>query len=521
MARLLALPAVLALLLAASPARPADSVPTTPPAPAADAAAAAASPGDPAALASRCDPELERLLKTDPAQAAARASQMEQEYRSNPYCLAAVGTAFLLNGNAFFAIESLLAAEQMLATACEERTGGAEPGCDRDALARVNLLLCVALVKSSQWEDAHVRCAAESPSPDLAAAYDYFGGVAAFRAGAQKDAVTRLERLEDQALASPFADSAARFRDLAWGALIGVTPGVRLGVGTGAMYDTNALMAPDDPTLAGLKPEDVPSWKAAAWASLAWLPRNWGRYQINTRLNVSRSQAFASPADSLDTSDAQASAALARYDTWVSDKGAWQAKYAYRVTFMDGGEATLEKEPFAFSESHTVALSRTFFDAAGRSYSVQYSPAYQRYIEQVRNGVSHSLAVGADLPYADVLRLGVGLSGSWVDASAAYSRRGIGLGLTLLLALPGDWGISAGATAQMDDYYDSLGYFSTADRRADRLYLSRLEVYWNVGAGFALGLYGSASGRMSNLDFLSYDKQEGGLTVNWSFQEGL
>jgi len=488
----------------------------------------------PATLPEGCDARLAALLESNVPEAEALARQRLAEEPQDPYCLASLGEALLLKGSPFFALEPLSAAKDSL----DER--------DPASARKVDLLLCIALSRTGQWEEAYETCGgdssqgmgevpfqgmgeilhpagggaqddvAEQDSSSVSEAMRYYRGVAAFRTGRAHEAV----RLLDEGR-GPWANEREVFRDLAWGALIGVRPGLKAGVGVGTVYDTNALMAPEDPLSVGLQESDVAAWRSSTWASLAWLPRNFGRYQLSLRAGGFRSRAWATPADSLNTTDATGSAALARYDAGETVHGAWQARYNYRITMLDGGEAALEQDLFAFTESHGLSLSRTFFDAGGRSYTIQYAPSIHRFREIVRNAAIHAVSMGQDLPLGDSLRLGFGQTAYIADSTSAYSRVGFGLGNTGQLAFSPSLGLAWGLTGQYDDYRDSAGYFDAIEARADRLYLARLEAYWSFLPSVTAGVYGAASGRISSIDTLSYDKMEGGLTLNWAVEGGM
>jgi len=432
---------------------------------------------------------------------------------ASPYGRLAAGEAYLLEGNYFWAVKELGAAVALF----EE---GEFPASER---AKAALLLCMALVKTGQWEDAVDLCAppADSP-PGLLPLFDYYGGVAAFRSGDSKRAAVRLGTAGN--LVSPeFALSKARFDRLAYGSIIGVSPGPRASLGTGFYYDTNALMAPDDPAAVGL-PEgtDTASWRSALWTSLGYVPRNFGRYQANISADAYRSFNTKPPADALDATDLSGALSLGRYSVSEDSRSAWQARYKYRLTFLDGAAGdgqespTVEDEFFAFMETHSASLGPTWWSKAGNSLALQYTFSHQRFAELVRNGMLHSLATGQDLSVATGLRFNFGQTVGFMDSTAAYRRWIAGLGTTATYSPNQSWTFVMGLTGQYENYFDSDGYFDPAVSRADWLYLGKAEVSRSLWGGISAGIYGGTSGRVSSVDLLSYNKFEGGLTLNWS-----
>jgi len=380
----------------------------------------------------------------------------------------------------------------------------------------------MALVKTGQWEDAAEIC---SPPGDVPAGlrplFDYYGGIAAFRSGDSKRAAARLDAAGVDLSDPDFALSGSRFGRLAYGSVIGARPGPRAALGTGIYYDTNALMAPDDPAGVGL-PDDTASWRSALWTSLGYVPRNFGRYQANATVDAYRSFNTNPPADALDATDLSGSLGLSRYRVSEDSRSAWQARYKYRLTFLDGATRgdeeppTVEKKFFPFMESHAVSLGPNWWDDSGNSFAVQYTFSCQRFAELVRNGMLHSLSVGQDVSAATGLRFNFGQTIGVMDSTDAYRRAIAGLGSTVIYSPEPSWTFVLGLTGQFENYFDSRGYFHPTVSRSEWLYLGRAEILRSLWGGFSMGFYGGASGRSSSVELLSYNKFEGGLTLNWS-----
>lgn len=458
---------------------------------------------DDGGLAGKCDPALPGLLDDKPDEASNLAAEKLQQDEENPYCHLAAGQGFLLQKNVFWAIRHLQRAVELLKNA-EDAAG----------FQVARLMLCMALFDTGQWKDAVEACKVEQgASPGLAPLFEYHGGIAAFRADLPADAARLLLRAVDGGNAS-YLDSAAAFRDLAMGALIASQPGVKVGLGGGVYYDTNALMTPGDPLEFGIS-GDRESFRMATWGSLAIVPRNVGRYQVKANANAYRSFHTATPADELNTTDVGAGLALSRFGLVGDNRFAVQGRYAYRRTWLDGGNTvTMEDSIFPFMESHSVHLGPTFWDSKRNAYSAQYSASYQRFAELVRNGVKHSLALGQELNAVERLQIRLGESGFFVDTTEAYRRYGAGLGLTASYRICEKWSVAAGATGQYERYPDSALYFGVV--RTDWMYVTRLELIWTLPKGFSAGLFGAASGRHATVEWLSYDKMEAGLTVSWN-----
>jgi hypothetical protein len=455
--------------------------------------------------ADRCAPGTEALLREDPAAARERLEAAAAESPSD-LCDLAMGEAFLREGNDFWAVNLLARARAALAA----RYGDAHP-----TMRRARWLLCLALARTEQWEDAATLCDGAAVSPEAVPAVDFYGGIAAFKAGDDPTAIRRLQRARRDLSPARYRDSADRYLELSIGRLAGVRPGVDAELGSSAGYDSNALMAPDDPMTVGIVGE-VAAFKSLHWMSLGYRFRNVGRTVVALRGNAARSFHYASPADSINATDLGASASVQRHSVLDSGRMAWEARYGYRVTWLDGGPATLEEEPFGFVESHSLSLGPSFWDAGGNGYSLRYAVANQRFAERVRNGWAQNLSIGEEFRLAENLSLAIAQSGSLSLGTDAYSRWGASLGTFLAWQPVYRWTVTVRGTGQYEDYYGSRGYFDDQERRTDWLFVARGEVEWSFGPGLAVGAYGGASGRRSSVEVLSYDKLEGGLQLRWA-----
>jgi hypothetical protein len=452
-------------------------------------------------LTARCDREAAALLPGNPEGARARLEALPDT--STPECQAAMGELYLLEGNDFWAMRSLQAALAALPTAD-----------GKVFRRRVEWLLCVVLVRTEQWEDALAICSAQvGDDPSRNAMLDYYGGIAAFRAGDDLTAVARLQR---RAWPPAFDASARRFLSLSIGRLAGVRPGLDLSLGSSVAYDSNALMTPEDPVAVGIVGE-VDALKSAHWLQLGYRFKNVGRYVFSARANVFRSWHFAPLPEAVNATDLGASATVQRYGVVGRKKMAWEGRYSYRVTALDGGEATLEDGFFGFVESHTVSLGPSFWSAAGHGLSIRYAASAQRFAELVRNGLAHNLSVGEEFGLADNLRLAIAQGISFAQAGQPYQRWGATLGTFLAWQPAQQLTATLRGTGIYEDYFNSTGYFAPGIQRQDWSYVVRLEGEWAFGWGFALGPFGGVSGRHSSVESMTYDKWEAGLQLRWTY----
>lgn len=453
-----------------------------------------------------CDPTLESLFLEDVGKAREAAEELAGSKPEDPFCAAAVGELYLLQKNMFWAVSSLQRANELF----KEQGNVTSPPAQR-----ARLLLCIALAASEQWETAIEICDESGVDEvDLAAAFSYYRGIAAFRAGDEKLALRLLDGPLVAALDQRFRETAVAFRDLAAGRLIGIEPGLKLSTSSGFGYDSNALMAPEDAASVGLD-DDVGSWRAIFWASLGYAPKNIGKYQISGAASFFRSFHTTETAQALNTTDITASAGLQRFGP--SDKGKWAAgvRYGYRLVLLDGGGTTVDDNLFAFMESHTVSIGPNWLFDSGTSVSVRYGFSYQRFAELVRNAQHHNLSIGESFRLTDKLSLTLAQSASLAQSTDAYSRYGFALGTVLAWAPSSLWtGIIRG-TVQFENYYTSGGYFGD-ESRLDLPYFARAEIHLKIGAGFVAGLYGGVSGRVSSIETLDFFKWEGGVLLDWS-----
>ena len=462
-------------------------------------------------LGAACDPKLSEAMGGDVDDAARLADELVEERPRDLYCLAARGEIFLLQKNSFWALSRLQAALDIARS---------ELPPDHWATIRVRLLLCAALTASGQWEEAAAHCQAPAGATDgERALFDYYAGVGAFRSGDNLGAVAALESGSVRNLPRGFGTSARRFMELAIGGLARVRPGGSLTVGGGAAYDSNALMAPEDATLVGIE-SDVASWRSQLWAGAGYTPRNMGRYVLNGRVDIQRSFHHSSPADSINATGVSGALSAQRFGVVGGLKQALDARYSYRLTFLDGGTATLEKDFFAFVESHSVSIGPSFWGRSGHGFSLRYFGGYQRFAELVRTGFAHTLSAGEEYRLTDTLSVAIAQSASLTQAGRAYDRFGYSLGTFVAWAPHPRWVLAVRGTLQYEDYYDSTGYFDDVDRRVDWPYMAHGEVEFVLGSGFSLGAFGGVSGRVSSIETLDYDKWEAGTTMNWSFHGG-
>ncbi len=458
--------------------------------------------GEPGSLVTACDEEAGLLLLDDPAAARARVKVLV-EGGGAPVCTAALGEAYFLEGNDFWAIRTLQAAQELLA----ETPNGAV------VYRQVEWLLCLALTRTEQWEDAADFCVSR-PDDDAAVrgVLDYYGGVAAFKVG---DDVAAVRRLANSGLPI-FDPSSRRFLELSIGRLAELRPGPELSLGSAVSYDTNALMVPADPAVVGIV-GDVEAFKSVNWMQIGYRFRNVGRYLFAVRGDGSRSFHFADLPASVNATDLGATATVQRYGVLGQGKIAWEARYGYRVSFLDGGEATLEDDFFGFVEAHSLSLGPSMWSAAGHGLSLRYSVSNQRFAELVRNGFAHSISVGEELVLAENLRLAIAQSGTFNQAGQPYARWGASLGTFLAWQPASLWTVLLRGTGLYEDYYQSSGYFSPDERRIDWSYVARLEVERGIGWGFTAGLFGGVAGRHSSIEPLTYDKLEGGVQLAWNY----
>ncbi len=458
--------------------------------------------GEPGSLVDACDQEAGALLLDDPTAARVRLKALAKEAPS-PVCTAALGEAYFHEGNDFWAIRTLQKALTLFAEA---------PGSHEDT-RQLEWLLCLALVRTEQWEDAATYCVGrEADDKSVRAMLDYYGGVAAFKTGDDVAAVRRLAR----PVPSILDRSAHRFLELSIGRLAGLRPGLELSLGSAVSYDTNALMLPEDPAVVGIV-GDVEAVKNVDWLQLGYRFRNLGRYLVALRAEGSRSFHFAELPQSVNATDLGASATVQRFGVVGQGKIAWEARYGYRATFLDGGEATLRDDFFGFVEAHSLSIGPSIWSAAGHGISVRYAVSNQRFAELVRNGFSHTLSIGEEFALAENLRLAVAQSGSFAHAGQPYSRWGASFGTFLIWQPDPLWTVMARGTGMYEDYFNSAGYFDANSRRADWSYVARLEVGRVLGWGFSAGLFGGAGGRHSSISPLTYDKLEGGAQLTWNY----
>ncbi len=455
-----------------------------------------------------CDPELPGLLTSDPQAAEARAMELAGPEPGKWRCRAALAEVYIRNGNHFWALTSLTEAKA---------DAGSEIGQgDQDALA---LLTCVALAGSGQWEDAGSWCLDTDGAGGRSAQARYYGGISAFRSGDDRRAISALDSEALAGLPPVMRESAAAFRTLAFGRLMGARPGLLVAAGAGAGYDSNALMAPEDRALVGLTGEPA-AFKTSVWGTMGFQPRNLGRYVLDFDGSVFRSFHHASPADSINATDLSASAAVRRFGLWTRGRVALELKYNYRLTFLDGGPATLQDELFGFLEAHTVSLGPSIWKDGGGAFSLRYTGSYQRFAELARNGIGNAVALGEEFALAEGLSLTLAQSATLFAGTGPYSRYGGSVGTFLAWQPLPRWVFAARGTVQYDDYHGSQGYFDSATRRIDWPWAARGEVYFDIGAGVMAGVFGGGSGRSSNIASLDYAKWEAGLTLNFS-REGI
>jgi hypothetical protein len=458
--------------------------------------------GEPGSLVVACDQEAGTLLLEDPAAARVRLKTLNKENPS-PICTAALGAAYFLEGNDFWAIRTLQRAAGLLA---------ASPGSP-EAAREVEWLLCLALARTEQWEDAAGYCASrEADGQSVRGMLDYYGGVAAFKTGDDVAAVRRLAR----PVPSSLDPSARRFLELSIGRLAGLRPGLELSLGSSVAFDSNALMVPEDPAVVGIV-GDVEAFKNVDWLQFGYRFRNVGRYLLALRAEGSRSFHFAELPKSVNATDLGASATVQRYAVVGQGKIAWEARYGYRATFLDGGEATLRDDFFGFVEAHSLSLGPSIWSASGHGLSIRYSVSNQRFAELVRNGFAHSLSIGEEFALADNLRLAVAQSGTFAISGQPYTRWGASFGTFLIWQPAAPWTVMVRGTGLYEDYFNSAGYFDANSRRADWSYVARLELGRALGLGFSAGLFGGAAGRHSSISPLTYDKLEAGAQLTWNY----
>jgi len=453
-----------------------------------------------------CHERLEELFLEEMAAAEGFAAEQVRLDPKNPYCKAALGELYLFRGNHFWAVSTLHEAHSLFLDS--------EHKDSRPAL-KTRLLLCIALTATQQWEDAREFCAAESVEDEgLRSAFSYYAGIAAFKAGDEKQALAQLDSRTVDALEGRFRETAVAFRNLSVGKLIGSEPGFRLATSLGFGYDSNALMAPDDPAEVGLS-DETGAWRNALWTSVGYVPKNIGAYQLNMSANLFRSFHTTEAAAALNTTEIGAAASLQRYG--ASSRGKWAAgaRYGYRLTLLDGGGATVEKGLFAFSENHSLSVGPSWWRNSGTAITLRYGFSYQRFAELVRNGMAHSLSVGEEFRPVDELSITLAQSGALVSSTDAYRRYGLALGVVVAWAAHRLLTVVLRGTVQFEDYYTSAGYFGDENRR-DLPYFGRAEVHVGLGAGFVAGAYGGVAGRVSSIDTLDFFKWEGGLLLDWS-----
>jgi len=498
---------------------------------------------EPLGVAARCDSRAAQLLSDDPAEAERLILELRGQRPEDPWCAAALGEVWLIMGRDFHALGVLQEAMELLEPTPPQSTGVGLPrwgskstsedssardegGSSSDGLvgrAEVAALLCIGLSRTGQWEEAREYCRDRAGARPLllsclAPILDYYGGIAEFQTGNDAAAVERLGDIAGAGLSAGFEESAGRFRTLAYGRMAGVRPGLVLNAGLGAGWDSNALMAPEDPTTVGLS-EDVSSSKGSIWTTLGYNTRNAGPWSLQLRGIASRSFHAEQQAEALNATDAGASASLQEINAVGSGKLSFEGKYAYRVTWLDGGPATLEPDLFAFVETHTMSGGPSFQTGGGTGLSLRYSASFQRFAEMVRNGTAHNLSVGEEFRLGDDLTGTFAQSGSYFDSSSsgAYRRYGAALG-TFWAYRPAwlfTWTLTARGTIQWEDYFDSTGYFDTSRPREDWLYFTRAELSRNLGSGLSAGLYTGLTGRRSSATLLTYDKVESGLLLTW------
>jgi len=460
--------------------------------------------GEPGYLISACDEKAGALLPDDPAAARVRVKALAKS-GSSPICTAALGEAYFLEGNDFWAIRTLQQAQEIIA----------DTPVSPEATRQVEWLLCLALVRTEQWEDAIGYCLpGEADDRSIRSMLDYYGGVAAFKTGDDVAAVRRL------ANPVPFLldPSARRFLTLSIGRLAGLRPGFDLTLGSAVAFDTNALMAPDDAAVVGIV-GDVEAFKSINWMEAGYRFHNMGRYLFSVKGDASRSDHFAELPRSVNATALGASATVQRYGVLGQGKIAWEARYGYRVTFLDGGEATLNDDFFGFLEAHTLSLGPSIWSAAGHGLSIRYAVSKQRFAELVRNGYSHNVSMGEEFVLADNLRLAIAQGGTFSHAGQPYTRWGASLGTFLAWQPAAAWTVTARGTGLYEDYFDSKGYFDASGGRSDWSYVARLELDLLLGWGFTAGVFGGAAGRHSSIDPLTFDKLEGGAQLSWNYGE--
>jgi len=455
-----------------------------------------------------CDPTLPALVAADLKAAEVKGQELAGPESGKWRCRAALAEIYILNGNFFWALTSL--------TEAQADAGDDVSGQEREDLA---LLVCTALTGSGQWEEAESWCLGKDGADGRSAHARYYGGISAFRAGDDRGAVAALDGGDLAALPLPMRESAADFRTLALGRLMGARPGLLIAAGAGTGYDSNALMAPEDRAIVGLT-GDPAAFRTSLWGTMGFQPRNLGRYLLDFDGSAFRSFHHASPADSVNATDLSASASVRRYGLWSRGRAALELKYGYRVTFLDGGPAALQDELFGFMESHSVSLGASVWKDGGGAFSLRYGGTYQRFAELARNGFGHSVAVGEEFALAEGLSLTFAQSATLFSGTGAYSRFGGSLGTFLAWQPLARWVFALRGTVQYDDYHSSQGYFDSETRRVDWPWAGRGEVHFDIGKGLVAGVFGGGAGRVSNVESLGYAKWEAGLTLNFS-KEGI
>jgi hypothetical protein len=432
----------------------------------------------------------------------------------NPFCRAALGELYLLRGKAMFAVTNLAAA-----VAAIDRLEGRKQAL----VDKARLFLCMALTESEQWEAAAQTCTArDDMAVEFLPAYSYYGGIAAFRAGREKKAAIYLDSPLMVAMEGRYQDSAAEFRRLAFARLIGGAPGFKLATSMAFGYDSNALMAPDDPTSVSL-PDNVDSGRGTVSLSLGYVTRELGRHQLNVSANLFRSFHTNELANALNATDVSASVGGVTWFPTSRGKASMGLRYAYRTLLLDGRDydedvhVTREDELFAFLQSHSISLGPTWWvGGRGSSFTLRYAFASQRYNELVRNAMVHSLAIGQEIVPADALSITLGESVLIAQSSEAYRRYGVALGLTIAWRPHRIITLVARGNVQVEHYYDSAAYFGVGEERLDWPFFGQGEVHFNLKEGFSVAIYGGGSGRHSSIEALSYSKWEVGTMLNWS-----
>jgi len=458
-------------------------------------------------IAGGCHESLVSLMSSDLEGAEARARELVAAGPEDPFCAAAMGEIFLMKGSHFWAISHLRRAGELAEAAGAPESLGT-------GIAR---LLCIALTGSKQWEAALEVCARTARSGGQADPLaGYYAGVSAFRSDDERAAIGWLGPGVVRSLPPDYRESAAAFRELALGRLAGLRPGPTLTLGVGMGFDSNALMAPDDPTTIDLAPGAEDAWKSQLWGAATLATRNAGRVFFRLGGRAGRTFHLDEPADSIDATFFGASLAMQLYGLPAGRKAALEARVASGVTLLDGGPATLEESLFPFSENHTLSVGPSFWDLSDNAYSLRYSLSLLRFRELVRNGLSHSLSLGEEFRLRDNVSLAIAQAGTYVRAGDAYSRWGVSLGTILAWEIAYRFRARLRGTVQYEDYFFSQGYFSDEDARRDLPFVVRLEVEWDVGGGVSAGIFSSAGGRVSTIESLDYRKWETGMLATWS-----